>query len=181
MIRAMSLLLVVACAGDATSQPMPSDTTPTGLGSTDSALPDDTASVAPPPTDAEVAAWVSVLEGGWSGRAVDTPLGDMPFGIAFAPSGGGMHGEVSSYGFGFRFSFEPTPDGWVFTERGTLPGGIVQEHDLVPVALEGAGLRWESLEPGVLTVLGTADGERLVLDVAVRGAPHCVLDLARAR
>jgi len=123
---------------------------------------------------------VAAIEGQWSGAASPTPIGDVPFAIAFEADGGRVAGDTKQAGFAFAFSFEPDDKyGFRFTEMGKF-GGFTQSHVLIPDEIATDRVRWIDVEdPDVLAVTTEVDGERLVMDAWVRGKRHATIDMNR--
>lgn len=120
-------------------------------------------------------AWIERIEGPWEGP-VETPYITIPqFPLDFAwQADGRLHANVSD-GMETSFDFDFAHDGehWIFTERGALPGGMVQSYALYPVAIDGDRVRWVYLdEPELLVVELEVDAEEFRMEVTVRGVTH---------
>lgn len=120
-------------------------------------------------------AWIERMEGQWNGP-VETPYIDIPeFPLDFAwQPDGSLHsfltdGEETS----FAFTFADDGEHWIFTERGELPGGMIQSYTLHPVAIDGDLVRWVYLEdPELLVVDLEVTAEQFRMEVTVRGVQH---------
>lgn len=190
-----AVLATSACAHDSDgTEPLAPPSGSTGAvadsdGASEGTDPDSTGSasgssgeVGPTPVALE-RAWVESIEGPWLGPVSDTPAGDIPqFFLDFTwQDDGSLHaladdGEGSS----FEFRFVEAGDSWTFDETGSLPGGLVQSHTMVPVQVEGNRVRWVSVDaPGVLEVELEVDEQRFQMDVSVLGMSHAAFDLTR--
>lgn len=130
----------------------------------------------------DLADWVAAGVGTWTGRARETPVGDMAFRIQFEATDAGLSGTTAN-GAGFSLSFTYAVDNagaWTLTETGTLPGDFTQTQVLAPVSRDGARVVWRSVaDPDYLEVVVDHAGDTLVMEANVRGETHAVLDLAR--
>ena len=123
---------------------------------------------------------VARLPGAWVGVA-DSPVGEIPFAVAFERTAdGAIHGRAEqSPDMYLDFRFHADGERWLFTEEGAFPGLAVQRYTLQPVA--GAIARWTVAEkPGYLDVDVAVDGDALTLVARVRGEEHAALRLRRA-
>ena len=160
------LVFLFACSHD------PTESSP----AEESAADDST----PPDQLPALADHVAAIPGQWSGSASPTPIGDVPFAIAFEANGDEVAGDTSQAGFAFSFAFEPDDKyGFRFTETGKF-GGFTQSHVLVPDEIAADRVRWIDVEdPEVLAVTTEVNGERLVMDAFVRGKRHATIDMNR--
>jgi hypothetical protein len=162
------LLLVIACSRTPPAESDPLDET--------AAPVDDSTAKDHSVLDGHVAAIV----GSWSGVADPTPIGDIPFAIAFATDADRVAGTTTQLGFSFTFAFEPDEQhGIRFSETGSFQG-FEQSHVLIPAEIASERVHWVDLEkPDVLTVTTEVDEKRLVMDAWVRGKRHATLVLDR--
>lgn len=138
----------------------------------------DSGTPVPGEVDAASAAWVDRLVGTWVGQA-ETPMGGMLFAMMGEPTDAGVRTSIEQMGLRFVLDFVPTPEGARLTERGELPGGFVQEHDLLLVERDGDTTRWASVEPGLMDMETTVSDDVWSLSVDVRGVEHCSWTLNR--
>ncbi len=131
-----------------------------------------------PAIDDGVADWVTQLEGTWFGAA-ETPIGSMPFAMVGERTPDGVRTSIEQMGLRIVLDFASTPEGWRLTERGELPGGFVQEHELTLSALDGDETRWTSIEAGLMDIVTRVSEDEWTFAVDVRGAPHASWVLAR--
>ncbi len=94
---------------------------------------------------------------------------------------GSLHTYVDDgQGASFDFRFFQEDGQWVFFEEGTLPGGLTQSYELVPVEVNGNRVRWVTpMAPDYLAVEIEVDDERFQMDVSVLGRSHAAFDLSR--
>lgn len=131
------------------------------------------------PADEAVAAWTQQLVGVWVGEA-DTPMGTMIFAMeGVERPQGGVRSAIEQMGLAISLVFRLTEEGWRMTERGELPGGFVQEHDLVLVDEDGETTRWTSVDPGLMDIETSIREDTWTFTVDVRGEPHVTWDLER--
>ncbi|MEN0068557.1 MAG: hypothetical protein AAGA48_40950 [Myxococcota bacterium] len=145
-----------------------------------SGMSEDAVEVTTEPTEESIdlADWVSELPGTWLGNA-ETPMGSMPFAMEGEATEMGVRTSIERSGLLISLAFTSTPDGWVLTERGELPGGFVQQHDLVPVSIDGSEVRFLSIEEGLMDLVTSVEDGTWDLEVDVRGLPHVSWTLQR--
>jgi hypothetical protein len=138
---------------------------------------------------AEVRAWVDRLDGKWVGDAV-LGTGELPFAMDFVawdpvagpdPQGEGRYGLAEGFGVSIEFMFDPGDEGWVFTERGAIPGRDVQENTLTPDRLDGTAIEWAHADPDFLWVRGDVTEDVMVFQVLLRGEEHVTITMAPER
>lgn len=122
------------------------------------------------------AAIVAELVGTWSGTAEGTPFGDFPIALAFERRGDGSVQARLDAGDGMylQFAFRPHGRAWELAEDGALPGVGVQSHRLLPTGER----EWSD---GALTVALALRDDALEWTTTLRGRPHAVFRLTRAR
>jgi len=120
------------------------------------------------------AATVAHITGTWVGMAEGTPLGDMPFALAFArDADGSVHARADDgKGMYLDFRFVQRPGTWVLVEEGAIPSIGVQTHTLTP---DGAA-HWRDKDVDVAL---DVTGDVLVMATTVRGKPHATFKLKR--
>ena len=165
-MRVTMLLFLFACSENPTESSPPEE----------SAADDST----PPDQLPVLAEHVAAIPGQWSGSASPTPIGDVPFAIAFDADGGKVAGDTKQAGFAFEFAFDPDDKvGFRFTETGKF-GGFTQSHVLIPDEIAADRVRWIDVEdPDVLAVTTEVSDERFVMDAWVRGKRHATIDMTR--
>jgi hypothetical protein len=124
---------------------------------------------------------VEALVGVWAGKAIGTPMGELPLAIAFdREAGGDVHGRVDD-GRGRYLDFRFHRDGarWLLLEEGQLPGVGRQALTMVPVP--AAAARWVDDGAGAFAVELTVEAEAMVMTTTRRGERHAEFRLQRAR
>ncbi|MEM9454125.1 MAG: hypothetical protein AAGF11_08090 [Myxococcota bacterium] len=143
----------------------------TANGSADSSTGDDEPLV---PIDLD-RAWIERMEGQWNGP-VQTPyinIPEFPLDFAWQPDGSLYSFITDGEETSFAFTFADDGERWTFTERGELPGGMIQSYTLHPVAIDGDLVRWVYLdEPERLVVDLEVTEEQFRMNVTVRGVQH---------
>ena len=133
----------------------------------------------------EVGELIESLEGGWTGQDNDTPFGKMGFAALFEWQEDGSLVSKSSLNsetwIELRFARDEGGR-WILHEAAAMEGLGLQQYSLAPTGeLTGEGLHrwvWEQ-DPGYLAIdLGVA-GERMLMDVTLRGKPHIAFRLDR--
>ena len=139
-----------------------------------------TISQAAPPADD---AWISGLEGGWHGEDNMTPMGRMPFVMLFErEADGSLHSRSAlNRETWIDIRFHQGPDGrWLLDESAGMEGLGVQRYTLEPADVPGDLRRWVwPQDPGFLSIDVALVGERMLMDVQLRGENHARYDLQR--
>ncbi len=121
-------------------------------------------------------AFVASLEGAWAARAVETPLGEMPFALLFErrPDGSlSAHTPWDAETF-VDVTFTRAGDGrWLLVEHARLPEAGEQQRILVPAGLAGSTRRFvDAADPDVLAVDLAVAEEAMEITVWVNGRRH---------
>jgi hypothetical protein len=127
--------------------------------------------------------WISGLEGGWHGEENLTPMGRMPFVLLFErEADGNLHSRSAlNRETWIDLRFRKSADGrWLLDESAGMEGLGVQQYTLEPVEAPGELRRWVwPKDPGFLSIDLALVGERMLMDVTLRGEEHARYDLER--
>lgn len=139
------------------------------------------ATTAPPEPDVE--ALISGLEGGWEGEDNQTPFGRMGFVLLFdRQPDGSLHARSSLNSETYvdlRFLRDDVGR-WILREEAGMEGSGVQAYSLVPAGLHEKMYRWVYEEnPGFLSIDVGLEGDRMAMDVTLRGREHVSFRLDR--
>jgi hypothetical protein len=133
----------------------------------------------PPATDE----WISTLEGGWHGDDNTTPMGRMDFVLLFErESDGSLHSRTavnSETWIDLRFR-KDAEGRWLLDESAGMEGLGEQRYTLEPVEAPGDLRRWVwPQDPALLSVEMALVGDRMLMEVKLRGENHARYDLKR--
>jgi len=128
-------------------------------------------------------AWVSALEGRWSGSIDPTPIGEIPqFPMNFEWQDDGSlftHSQQGDFYVDFRFRKDAEAR-WVLDEEAQIDVDNVQGYTLAPIAQDDDAVTFSVIEAeGYLLVDWRPEADTLVVEVTLGGEQHVVFDMAR--